>query len=459
MDQGARQNGTVRGAGGPNGFGVGTRDSAGAGRQVPGRNGVGPGQDHSDGFGPGFGRSGAPNGLGPIGPSRSRTWQNGAGHGGPSGPDQNSGGQNSGGQNGGAQNGGAQNGGGQNGGGQNGGGQVGGGQNGGGQVGRGPNGARSAPKVAAPNVPAPNEPDAYGAGAFGRTSGRRDGAPGRPANGAMSGAAPAVTATSGAPTSGTATGTVSSGTGESGTGGSGTVSSGTVSSGMGGSGTASSGARVPPGAGRTVSPWAPTGRPGRSAEAGTEQLGRVRSPLEEPLTAPFGSVYANGGPRTRLGGRPVEESDGGPPTQLGAPPFDERDADGGPPTQLGAPPLGDQDDEDDTYRAPAGLATRAPVDSEQEPDEEDEGTPQGWAVVIGQWIAGALVGAAAWVGFRYLWFNLPVVALAAAVIITVGLVIGVRALLRNDDLRTTAFAVGVGLLLTVSPAILVLLER
>jgi drug/metabolite transporter (DMT)-like permease len=52
-----------------------------------------------------------------------------------------------------------------------------------------------------------------------------------------------------------------------------------------------------------------------------------------------------------------------------------------------------------------------------------------------------------------------VVALAAAVLITAGLVVVVRALLRNDDTRTTVFAVLVGLLLTVSPAILVLLGR
>ncbi|GAA2885968.1 hypothetical protein GCM10010472_50210 [Pseudonocardia halophobica] len=219
---------------------------------------------------------------------------------------------------------------------------------------------------------------------------------------------------------------------------------------------------LPTEAGRTGaperSPWAPNGRPGRPGEPGTEQLGRVRAPQDEPLTAPFGSVY--GGPPIQLGGRPVhDDEDAGPPTQFGAPPLhDEDDDDAGPPTQLGAPALDDEDD-DDTYHAPAGLGRRAPVEPDEEDEEEGEGTPQGWAVVIGQWIAGALVGAAVWVGFRYLWFNLPVVALAAAVIITVGLVLGVRALLRNDDLRTTAFAVGVGLLLTVSPAILVLLER
>ena len=84
---------------------------------------------------------------------------------------------------------------------------------------------------------------------------------------------------------------------------------------------------------------------------------------------------------------------------------------------------------------------------------------QAWAAVVAQWIAGAIGGAALWVGFRFLWRDLPVVALAAAVLVTVGLVLVVRALMHNDDRRTTLFAVLVGLLLTVSPAILVLLGR
>ncbi|MFD1534284.1 hypothetical protein [Pseudonocardia aurantiaca] len=84
---------------------------------------------------------------------------------------------------------------------------------------------------------------------------------------------------------------------------------------------------------------------------------------------------------------------------------------------------------------------------------------QAWAAVLAQWIAGAVGGAALWVGFRFLWRSLPVVALAAAVLVTVGLVVVVRALLRNNDMRTTMFAVLVGLLLTASPAILVLLGR
>lgn len=189
------------------------------------------------------------------------------------------------------------------------------------------------------------------------------------------------------------------------------------------------------------------------------------------------------------------EQDGGPATMIGAPPAgaeawhrDRTDGrrradDGGPPTQAAAPMSFDDDgdEDDDYYRVdyPAGLDRKgvgeeptgvfaggeagedAPARrrSAQTEEKEEAGGGPAWAAVIAQWIAGAIGGAALWVGFRFLWRDLPVVALAAAVLVTVGLVVVVRALLRSSDLRTTLFAVLVGLLLTVSPAILVLLGR
>jgi hypothetical protein len=222
------------------------------------------------------------------------------------------------------------------------------------------------------------------------------------------------------------------------------------------------------------------GRPAARAtapERPTEQIPRYTDNAgAEPATGPIDAPRR--GERGAADRARALADDGGPPTQLGGPPLDDDDApgrpadDGGPATEAAAFDPDDLDDELDDAEypadrrvrpdeAPAGLGSRRRVAELEEDDDLDEeaGTGQAWAVVIGQWIAGALAGAAIWVGFRYLWFNLPVVALAAAVILTVGLVIGVRALLRNDDLRTTVFAVLVGLLLTVSPAILVLLDR
>ncbi|MDN5858567.1 MAG: hypothetical protein L0H84_08075 [Pseudonocardia sp.] len=91
-------------------------------------------------------------------------------------------------------------------------------------------------------------------------------------------------------------------------------------------------------------------------------------------------------------------------------------------------------------------------------DEEPSGV-QSWGAVVAQWIIGAIGGAALWVAFRFLWRDLMVVAIFAAILVTVGLVLVVRYLLRTTDTRTTVLAVGVGLLLTVSPVILILLGK
>jgi hypothetical protein len=90
---------------------------------------------------------------------------------------------------------------------------------------------------------------------------------------------------------------------------------------------------------------------------------------------------------------------------------------------------------------------------------EASSTGPAWALVLTQWIVGALGGAALWVGFRFLWRSLPVVAFTAAALVTIGLIVLVRSLLRSKDWRTTGLAVLVGLLLTVSPVLLVLLDR
>lgn len=171
----------------------------------------------------------------------------------------------------------------------------------------------------------------------------------------------------------------------------------------------------------------------------TDKMPRVQPKVEEQaidpgLTAPIRHQ------------RPEPLDDGGPPTVAGAPPAAE---DRWPPAPS-ADVFGD---------APAGLAD-APDEVEQATDRpQQDGGGQAWAAVVIQWIVGALAGAALWVGFRFLWRSLPVVAIAAAVIVTIALVVLVRHLVRKNDLRTTLFAVGVGLLLTVSPAILVLLGR
>ena len=182
------------------------------------------------------------------------------------------------------------------------------------------------------------------------------------------------------------------------------------------------------------------------------------------------------------------------------PPPRPADLDGGPPTQY-SPGVIEDDPDDDTWADdewddtdwdddesdedyaddPRAAADAEYDDAEYDRDSRDDldddaddyadeaepaevgarsasGGPT-WPAVIAQWIAGAVGGATLWVAFRYLWKSFPVVAVAAALAVTVGLVIIVRALLHNRDLRTTIFAVLVGVLLTASPAILVLIGR
>ncbi len=194
-----------------------------------------------------------------------------------------------------------------------------------------------------------------------------------------------------------------------------------------------------------------TAEPLAGSRNGTaEPLAGSRNGTAEPLADPHADAGFDG--------------DGGPATMVGAAPAGAeawhrsrtgpRPDDGGPATQAAALP--------DVVDHPAGLDDEDGAAEPQRRLGRSSGDPspgQAWAAVVAQWIVGAVGGAALWVGFRFLWRELPVVALAAAVLVTVGLVLIVRALLRNNDMRTTVFAVLVGLLLTVSPAILVLLGR
>lgn len=82
-----------------------------------------------------------------------------------------------------------------------------------------------------------------------------------------------------------------------------------------------------------------------------------------------------------------------------------------------------------------------------------------WLIMIGQLALGVIGGAAVWLGFNWLWGFLPAAALVVALIVTTGLVLIVRKIRRAEDLQTTVLAVLVGLVVTVSPAALLLLNR
>jgi hypothetical protein len=208
-------------------------------------------------------------------------------------------------------------------------------------------------------------------------------------------------------------------------------------------------------------------------------LARPRGPTPGPRpplpAAPGARPRPQPGPRPPVAGpavlpgpapaRPAPKDRGGPDTGVWDPFLeDEDDADEATagiatsdrPARPGMAPADDRDDraEDDED----DLADVDPANDEL--DEEDDSLPaQAWAGVVAQWLAGAVVGAALWVLFRYLWGELRIVAVAAALLVTAGLVMAVRHLLHDRSRRTTLLAVLVGLLLTTSPVVLVLLGR
>lgn len=82
-----------------------------------------------------------------------------------------------------------------------------------------------------------------------------------------------------------------------------------------------------------------------------------------------------------------------------------------------------------------------------------------WMVMLAQLALGVIGGAAVWLGFNWLWGFLPAAALVAALVVIVAMVLIVRKIRRAEDLQTTVLAVLVGLVVTVSPAALLLLNR
>jgi hypothetical protein len=99
---------------------------------------------------------------------------------------------------------------------------------------------------------------------------------------------------------------------------------------------------------------------------------------------------------------------------------------------------------------------------EQEPDEladAEESPARQWISMAVQLALGVVGGAGVWLAFNWLWVKLPAAALVAAVVVIAGLVWVVRRIRRAEDLQTTVLAVLVGLVVTVSPAALLLLSR
>lgn len=97
-------------------------------------------------------------------------------------------------------------------------------------------------------------------------------------------------------------------------------------------------------------------------------------------------------------------------------------------------------------------------DYDEEPERETSPAKQ-WLSMAVQLALGVVGGAAVWLGFNWLWGQIPAAALVVALAVIIGLVWIVRKIRRADDIQTMVLAVLVGLVVTVSPAALLLLSR
>ncbi|HEY9313061.1 hypothetical protein [Williamsia sp.] len=99
-----------------------------------------------------------------------------------------------------------------------------------------------------------------------------------------------------------------------------------------------------------------------------------------------------------------------------------------------------------------------PSTSGRDPETKSEQSPTvQWLLLIGQVIAGLAVGVALFWGFTELWRWNVLFALVLSVAVIFGLVTLVHVVRRSNDLISTLLALGVGLLVTIGPLVLLLI--
>lgn len=102
-------------------------------------------------------------------------------------------------------------------------------------------------------------------------------------------------------------------------------------------------------------------------------------------------------------------------------------------------------------------AARSEIEREPAVGESHETSPSvQWLLLIGQVLAGLAVGVALFWGFTELWRWNVYFALVLAVAVIFGLVTLVHVVRRSQDLISTLLALGVGLLVTIGPLVLLL---
>jgi uncharacterized membrane protein YcjF (UPF0283 family) len=81
-----------------------------------------------------------------------------------------------------------------------------------------------------------------------------------------------------------------------------------------------------------------------------------------------------------------------------------------------------------------------------------------WLGLLGVIVGGVIGGAAVWLLFNWLWTRQWIVALVIAILVIAGAALAVRTLWRSRDAATLILTVVAGLIVTVSPAILLSLR-
>ncbi|WP_033291063.1 hypothetical protein [Amycolatopsis jejuensis] len=232
---------------------------------------------------------------------------------------------------------------------------------------------------------------------------------------------------------------------------------------------------------------APARRPAPKQEAHTEQFDAVDASGEAPGISDDAPPAGLAGWRQRREQEQLEDTEVGvmpvvPPADADAEPAEYS----GPPTQgYPAPeqddlaeyerefaepayPAGEPDFEgDDGYAYEQGdeyedypdeAVAEEPV-AEEAPAEPAASAGKQWLTLAGQLALGVVGGAGVWLGFNWLWVNLAPAALVGALLVIVALVWIVRKIRRAEDLQTTLLAILVGLVVTVSPAALLLVAK
>lgn len=226
----------------------------------------------------------------------------------------------------------------------------------------------------------------------------------------------------------------------------------------------------PPGSsaeGRNVSPSPRSGAPGVAAqpnEPRTEQLPAVPAVPEPhvvpPGEPPTGSFRPTSTRRPETAGQ-SRFGEAIPPDKE----YGHRDSD----SSRQVMPTEDQDDYRDDYQDnPAeDFEAQRDEDLEAEEAEANQGydgadNDREWLTLVGLITAGVVGGAGVWLGFDWLWGVLPTAALVTALVVIAAMVWVIRRIRPDEervDIQTMVLVVLVGLVVTVSPAALLMLRH